>query len=171
MKRESIGMNSQNEASGNTSEKRSMAGELVRKLVTERNEVLVLFCRLAGLDPFEDKPARTTPAELLESFCQKLVDYIAAGHFILYDRILRGEERRDEIRKVAEEVYPAIASTTEAALDFNDKYNCGDHCQITNSLFQDLSKLGEVLAQRIELEDQLARLLCQSCNLRQASAG
>lgn len=164
-------MNSQNEASGNTSEKRRMAGELVRKLVTERNEVLVLFCRLAGLDSFEDKSAKTAPAELLESFCQILVDYIAAGHFILYDRVLRGEERREEIRKVAEEIYPAIAKTTETALDFNDKYNCEDQCQITNSLFQDLSKLGEVLAQRIELEDRLARMLCQSCNLREASAG
>lgn len=163
-------MTSPNEASGNTSDQRRMAGELVRKLVTERNEMLVLFCRLAGLESFEESSPKADPAKVLESFCQILVDYIAAGHFILYDRILRGEERREDIRKAAEELYPAITRTTESALDFNDKYNCGDHCQITGSLFQDLSQLGEMLAQRIELEDKLASMLCRNCNLREPGA-
>lgn len=164
-------MTSQKEPSGNTSEQRKMAGELIRKLVTERNEVLVLFCRLAGLDPFEAKSPKTAPAELLENFCQILVDYIAAGHFVLYDRVVRGEERREDIRRAAEELYPAIAKTTETALDFNDKYNCGDHCPITSGLLDDLSRLGEMLAQRIELEDKLAGMLCRSCNLREAKGG
>ena len=44
-------------------------------------------------------------------------------------------------------------------LDFNDKYNCGDHCELTDSLHDDLSRLGEELAVRIELEDMLLQAL------------
>jgi len=41
------------------------------------------------------------------------------------------------------------------ALDFNDKYDCEDHCTVLDTLSRDLSRLGEEIAQRIELEDKL----------------
>jgi regulator of sigma D len=59
-------------------------------------------------------------------------------------------------------LYPQIASSTEVALDFNDKYDCGDHCEITPSFADDLSLLGETIASRIELEDRLIRNLVES---------
>ena len=151
-------------------DRRNQARNLIRKLFAERADMLVLFCRVAGLEPYAGNKAENHPAKMLEEFCQLLVDYIAAGHFSLYDRIVNGQERRREIITLAEKVYPRIAATTDAALDFNDKYNCGDQCNITNELHDDLSRLGEELAIRIELEDQLAQALCGSYDdqLRQA---
>jgi regulator of sigma D len=142
-------------------ERRAGSQELVQKLVAERTEMLSLYCQLAGLEPYGNgKNSRVKHSqELLQKFCQVLVDYIAAGHFSLYERIVNGTERRQQISALAENLYPRIAKSTEAALDFNDKYDCGDHCEIAASFSDDLSRLGEELAARIELEDKLIRHL------------
>lgn len=142
-------------------ERRTGSRDLVQKLVAERTEMLSLYCQLAGLEPYGNgKNSRARHSqELLQKFCQVLVDYIAAGHFSLYERIVNGTERRQQISALAEKLYPRIAKSTEAALDFNDKYDCGDHCEIAASFSDDLSRLGEDLAARIELEDKLLRQL------------
>ncbi|GAB4510039.1 MAG: Rsd/AlgQ family anti-sigma factor [Sulfuricaulis sp.] len=142
-------------------ERRAGSQEVVQKLVSERTEMLSLYCQLAGLESYGNgKNSRVKHLqELLQKFCQVLVDYIAAGHFSLYERIVNGTERRQQISALAENLYPRIAKSTEAALDFNDKYDCGDHCEIAASFSDDLSRLGEELAARIELEDKLIRQL------------
>lgn len=133
-------------------ERRQASQDLIARLVTERTEMLATFCRLAGIEPYTaDKPVQ----QLLQEFCQILVDYVAAGHFALYERIVAGKERRQELAALAAEVYPRIAKSTDMALDFNDKYDCEDHCTALDSLSADLSQLGEELAARIELEDKL----------------
>lgn len=138
-------------------ERRTGSQELVQKLVVERTEMFTLYGQLAGLKSYGDekKASNKHVPELLQKFCQVLVDYIAAGHFSLYERIVNGTERRQQISALAEKLYPQIANTTEAALDFNDKYDCGDHCAIAASFGDDLSRLGEQLALRIDLEDRL----------------
>jgi regulator of sigma D len=140
-------------------ERRTGSRELVKKLLEERTEMLVLYCRLAGLEPFDEPKRRGSAQKLLQEFCQVLVDYIAAGHFALYERIANGSERREALAVLAAKYYPRIAETTDVALAFNDKYDCEDHCEITPDLAKDLSQLGEQLAARIELEDQLLKLL------------
>jgi regulator of sigma D len=148
-----------------TAERRSVTQDMVQKLIAERTEMLALYCKLGGLEPYnvKGKISRATPApEQLQQFCQVLVDYIAAGHFSLYERIVNGTERRQQLSSLAENLYPEIADTTEAALDFNDKYDCGDHCEITTSFPDDLSKLGEKIAARIELEDKMIKHLAVS---------
>jgi regulator of sigma D len=140
-------------------DRRRSSRDLLKKLVAERTEMLVLYCRLAGLESYSENPGKDSSRKLLQQFCQLLVDYIAAGHFSLYERIVNATERRRDVANLAEELYPRISETTEAALDFNDKYDCGDHCDITASFSDDLSRLGEKLASRIELEDRLLKLL------------
>ncbi len=137
-------------------ERRTGTRELVDKLMAERTQMLVLFCRCAGLEPYNE---RAPVAKVVQEFCQVLVDYIAAGHFALYDRVLNGTERRQEVLRLAEGLYPRIAATTEAAVAFNDKYDCGDPCRDLETLAADLSRLGEELAARIELEDRLIQAL------------
>jgi regulator of sigma D len=136
-------------------ERRTSNQEVIQKLLAERTEMLALYCQIAGLDPFGKNSRGKYTLEMLQKFCQVLVDYIAAGHFSLYERVVNGTERRQKIAGLAEQLYPRIADTTDAALDFNDKYDCGDHCQIAASFDDDLSRLGEELATRIELEDKL----------------
>ncbi len=112
----------------------------------------VLYERLAGVSPY----AGPSPdVGLLNEFVEILVDYIAAAHFGLYERIVNGEERRAGIRSLAEELYPQIASSTDAAVAFNDKYEANHPREMTDELNRDLSSLGEKLAVRIELEDRL----------------
>lgn len=145
---------------GAENERRRGTRDSLAKMVAERTQVLALYWRLAGLDPFGDTAHREPAQKLLQEFCQLLVDYIAAGHFSLYERIVNGTERRREISTLAQDLYPRISATTNAALDFNDRYDCGEDFQLPESFKSDLSRLGEDLAVRIELEDKLiARMI------------
>ena len=65
----------------------------------------------------------------------------------------------DQYLRIADEIYPNIAESTQSFLEFNDKYDCGDHCNHLESLATDLSALGERLADRIEYEDKLIAVL------------
>jgi regulator of sigma D len=125
---------------------------LVAKLLTQRDQVLALMCRLSGVPPFDhEKPS----AVLVTEFCQLLTDYIAATHFGLYQRLEARTERRRPVLDLAVALCPNIAATTELALEFSEKY-CGDRSEGANAdLHADLSRLGEVLARRIEMEDRL----------------
>jgi regulator of sigma D len=146
-----------------TTDRRAGTQAMIQKLVTERTEMLSLFWRLAGIDSLSGDHGtdRKAAQKQLPGFCQVLVDYIAAGHFSLYERIVSGTERRQQVKELAEKLYPRIAESTQHALDFNDRYDCGDHCQITDKFDSDLSKLGEELTLRIEMEDQLIAAMTQ----------
>lgn len=138
-------------------ERRSGTHEMIDKLLAERQEVLVIFCQLAGLQPYSHRD----DSELLQKFCQLLVDYSAFGHFEIYERLIDGRERRARVVAVAREVYPRIAEATEVAVVFNDKYDAADHDLDLDHLDADLSKLGEELAIRIEMEDRIVDALRQ----------
>ena len=134
------------------SERRSGTRALIDKMLSERQRMLVLFERCAGVEPYADE---TPNDELLQEFSQILVDYIASGHFGLYERICEGKERRRGIVTLAEELYPRIADTTQVAVEFNDICEQSNGEDIGGNLMKVLSKLGEELAVRIDLEDQL----------------
>ncbi len=133
-------------------ERRSKTRAMAHKLITERTQMLVLYCRAAGLGV--EKESESTD-QVMEEFCQVLVDYIAAGHFTLYERIASGKERRQSVREIAEQTYPTIAATTEKVVAFNDKYEDKRQRADREQLMRDLSELGEQLAVRVELEDRL----------------
>ena len=114
--------------------------------------MLSLYALLAKQKPFRDV---SDVQMLLQEFCQSLVDYAANAHFQLYRYFAENNERRKEIYDVAASIYPRVLDITNVILDFNDKYDCGDHCSHLHNLEEDLSTLGEVLADRIELEDQV----------------
>jgi regulator of sigma D len=140
-------------------DRRAQTQQMIEKWLRERQEMLVLYCQLAGLEPYTpDKPIKG----LLRDFCQVLVDYIAFGHFEVYDRISRGEERRTRVLRVAEDVYPKVVAVTDLAVAFNDKYETEEKAAELDELDQDLSRLGSELASRIEMEDQLVNALIGS---------
>ena len=133
-------------------DRRSGTRSLIDKMLSERQRMLVLFERLAGVEPYADELPNN---ELLQEFSQILVDYIASGHFGLYERISQGKERRRGIVNLADKLYPRIANTTQVAIEFNDVYEKSNGERMGANLTDLLSKLGEELAVRIELEDQL----------------
>jgi len=137
-------------------ERRSRTREIIDNLVAERQELLVSFCRLAGVEPHpQDKPAGVA----LKEFCQVLVDYSAAVHFEVYTRVAEGKERREPVLRIAKESYPRIAEITQRAVDFNDEYADADDDPLSGPLQEDLSRLGEELALRFEIEDRLFNAL------------
>lgn len=132
------------------------APALIGKLLAKRQETLVFYNRLAGL---RSAPVPNTFQPLLQQFCQALVDYVALWHFEVYECL---EENASDmaccqyIKQLARELCPQIARTTQAAIDFNDRHD-GNQTELEkiDSLRTELSQLGEHLATRIELEDQL----------------
>ncbi|MGK0173468.1 MAG: regulator of sigma D [Gammaproteobacteria bacterium] len=135
-----------------TVERRTGTQQFIDVMIDERQEMWVLYCKVAGLKPF----ACEAPEHgLINQFCQVLVDYISSGHFGLYERIIEGEERRRVVREVAAEVYEQIAKTTDAALGFNDYFEAAGTSAPDTTFSRVLSELGEALATRIELEDRI----------------
>ena len=133
-------------------DRRSGTRSLIDGMLSQRQKMLVLFERCAGVEPYANERPND---ELLQEFSQILVDYIASGHFGLYERISEGKERRRGIVELAEQLYPRIANTTQIAVEFNDIYEKSNGRAIEGDLLKMLSKLGEELAVRIDLEDQL----------------
>jgi regulator of sigma D len=135
-----------------SAERRTNTQDLIEKLLKERQEMLVLFCQVAGLEPYRRSSSLDS---LLQTFCQVLIDYTAFGHFEVFGRISEGNERRSGVIRVANEIYPDFVAASEAAVAFNDKYDISGHALKLDDLAEDLSRLGEEMAVRIELEDQL----------------
>ena len=139
-------------------DRRERLATTIASLERLRQEVVVSYCRLAGVSSFQmrDEERHDVDAEELRRFCQIMVDYTAMGHFEVYQRIIEGKERRQAVKDVAAEVYPRIANTTDYLVDFNDKYDGFDGSGgEVDMLRRDLSKLGEVIAERGELEDRI----------------
>jgi regulator of sigma D len=133
-------------------ERRMQTLQMINELLKGRQQVWSSYCAVAGLESFpRDKPVEA----MLDEFCQLLVDYISLGHFGIYQRITDGTERRRKIIQAAEDVYPRIAETTDTVIEFNDKYEKWSGDEMLAGLNDDLSRLGEVLAARIEFEDKL----------------
>jgi regulator of sigma D len=95
-------------------------------------------------------------------FCTTMMDYLSSGHFEVYEQLLReGSEYDDGGLEKAQQLFPLIQPTTDAALDFNDTYSSlasPTVQQIREFSFQ-LSKLGENIEERFTLEDQLIEVL------------
>ena len=140
-------------------ERRTESHKRIRSLVRSRTETLAMYSKLAQMQPFTDSPE--TPRQL-QRFCQALIDYTAGAHFVLYKYIDDKTERRKPVSAIASQIYPKIVDMTQSILDFNDKYDCENHCDKLDDLAQELSRLGEALADRIELEDELIDVLTKS---------
>ncbi|MCX8048330.1 MAG: sigma D regulator [Methylohalobius sp.] len=137
-------------------ERRRHTDRMVYELLQERKQMWALYWEVAKLKPFDQNQAALR--ETLARFCQLMIDYISLGHFGIYHRIVSGTERRQRVIHAAQALYPEIAQATEIALKFNDLYE-NQNLSDPAVLARELSKLGEALAKRIELEDRLIETL------------
>lgn len=129
--------------------------EIIDRWLEERQQMLVQYCALSGLDQDLSDVQR---GEKLRSFCQILVDYVSAGHFEVYDQLIKEGREFDDADALQEagKLYDVVDKTTEKLLDFNDKYLETDDL---SSLSSDLSLLGEALEVRFSAEDRLISVL------------
>ena len=128
---------------------RPRTAKLIEDMLKQRKRMLVLLAELS----MRKSDASATHA--LREFLEVLIDYIAAGHFGLYARISEGTERRQAVVDTAREIHPRIAATTDVAMEFTEKYEKVEGAGAQPALAVDLSKLGEEITTRIELEDKL----------------
>lgn len=133
-------------------DRRKQSQAKLQALVQTRTETLSLLAELANRQPFSPDPSTE---DTLRRFCQALMDYTASAHFQLYRYIADNRERRGSVLAIAERIYPRIVETTDVILRFNDKYESMSLDNSVEFLDVDLSSLGETLAERIQLEDQV----------------
>jgi regulator of sigma D len=127
---------------------------LIDRWLDDRQKLLSTYCNLLHT---EDVQAHVlpNPKELAE-FCGQLLDYVSLGHFEVYESLIEKNAKQDpDSLLLASNVYPKINKTTDLALAFNDKYASNDEDEEFTSLAKDLSAIGQAIADRFELEDQL----------------
>lgn len=137
-------------------DRRRRAREKLDALVTARTTTLSLLAELASKQPFTPEPSME---KALREFCEALIDYTASAHFQLYRYLADNRERRQSVIALAGELYPRIVETTDQILRFNDKYEGMTLDNSVEFLASDLSRLGECLADRILLEDQVIKAM------------
>lgn len=127
---------------------------LIDTWLTKRQELIVTYCQIAGIPPYEENTHQLPKDEDISEFCTRLVDYVSTGHFEVYREVVSACEVHGESSILhIDELIPQISVSTEMALEFTDKYAENEH---TFDRFDaHLSTLIEGLEQRFELEDQL----------------
>lgn len=130
--------------------------EIIDRWLQERQDMLVQYCALSSLEANAENEALR--GAKLRTLCQILVDYVSAGHFEIYDKLIKeGQQFEDtEALKEAGQLFALVDKTTESILDFNDKYLETDDL---TSLADDLSALGESLEVRFTTEDRMIAVL------------
>ena len=98
---------------------------------------------LVKLNHALDKNLNDLSHAILSRFCDTLVDYLSAGHFQIFQRLVPSAA-----------TYAAIESTTEQAMAFNDRFGNLQRIEI-DTVKQALEVLAQVLGTRFELEDGL----------------
>lgn len=129
---------------------------IIDRWLHERQQLLVSYCELSNVKAFTEE--NVDHQNQLKKLCQILVDYVSAGHFEVYDQLIK--EGRDfgdtQGLKEAASLYETIDQTTETLLDFNDKYLETDDL---TELAEDLSAIGQALEPRFSAEDQMIGVL------------
>lgn len=129
--------------------------KLIDNWLEKRRELIVNYCQIAGLPPFESDNQALPATDAIQEFCNKLVDYVSTGHFEVYKELVsRCETHGQSSLEQAEQIIPKITDTTDISLDFNDKY-AETNDAVLDLFDRHLSTLIEGLEQRFELEDRL----------------
>ncbi len=133
--------------------------------LNERQKLLVHYCKLVGTEKNSQKNENPLPNhDEIVLFCQVMMDYISAGHFEVYEQIVKAcKVNGEQSKALATELYPRIDNTTDTALCFNDKYadldseeNQGKSAdEIFADFEEDLAMVGQALEERFGLEDEL----------------
>lgn len=144
----------------NAKERWGGVSEIIDHWLEERQQLISRFVALPSLKVNGELKAES------EAFCDLLMDYLSSGHFEVYEQLLReGSEFDDGSLEKAQKLFPRIQDSTDYALDIND--NGFDHLtdptvHQVREFADQMSRLGEMLEERFELEDEMIELLHNS---------
>lgn len=128
--------------------------QLIDRWLRGRHELVLAFAKLHDAA----QAGQSTKVEV-QRFCQILMDYLSAGHFEVYEQLNSEAKAFGDTRglELAERIYPRLQEITESALAFNDRCD-RDACDAAE-LSCELTRLGQCLHERFELEDCLIEVL------------
>jgi len=127
---------------------------LIDTWLNKRQELIVAYCQIAGMPPYEKHSHNLPENEDISEFCNKLVDYVSTGHFEIYREVVSACETHGETSVIqVDGLIPKISVSTEMSLEFTEKYAEKEHP--LDNFDAHLSMLIEGLELRFELEDQL----------------
>ncbi len=128
-----------------------------------RQQLIVEYCKLLSIQPNSAQGIVSLPSsDEMASFCGHLVDYISEGHFKIYDMVMdRWKATGFRTNEDIDTAYSKIVLTTEPLLEFTDTYAENSNLE-ESDVIQDLSKMGEILELRFEVEDTLIQLIADS---------
>ena len=84
----------------NLTERVRGSNKLVDRWLHVRKHLLVAYYNLVGIKPGKESYMRLNEKSL-DDFCQSLVDYLSAGHFSIYERILHKLEGNGQLARAA----------------------------------------------------------------------
>ncbi len=129
-----------------------------------RKHLLVAYYNLVGIKPGKESYMRLNE-KALDDFCQSLVDYLSAGHFSIYERILHKLEGNGQLARAArfgrnsKPIPNRLWITTIPAWKPLS-------IRITLEFQQVLSDIGEALEARFVLEDKLILLVLDAARVK-----
>ncbi|WP_298774603.1 sigma D regulator [uncultured Shewanella sp.] len=133
---------------------------LIDQWLNNRRNLLVNYCQIAGLPPYDPIENTLPTFGSIKAFCDLLMDYVSEGHFEIFDQVVTACEKNGTSSQVlAQQLVPQISETTDTALDFNDKYTEAADDNVLFHLDKDLSSLGHAMETRFALEDKLLEVL------------
>lgn len=133
------------------------SNELVDSWLNARNNLLVAYYNVVGIKPGKES-LTALDEKALDDFCHSLVDYLSAGHFNIYERIISEMEGTSPLL-AATQIYPQLEANTQEIMAYYDSHleSAIDHDNCIE-FQQALSGIGEALATRFTFEDQLIML-------------
>jgi regulator of sigma D len=142
------------ESCRNAQERWGGVHQLIDRWLHDRQDLIHSFDSLNG------PQAPKINGEDLQNFCQRLLDYMSAGHFEVYEQLMGEAQAFGDARglELAKQIYPRLEAITAAALNFNDRCENGD-CREGTCLTSELKHLRQQLHERFELEDCLIEVL------------
>ncbi|MBS1207110.1 MAG: anti-sigma factor [Proteobacteria bacterium] len=138
----------------NLTERVGGSNKLVGHWLLVRKQLLVSYYNLVGIKPGKGSYMQLNE-KALDDFCHNLVEYLSAGHFNIYERIISEMEGTNPLL-AATQLYPQLEANTVELMNYYDSSleNAinDDNCL---EFQQALSDIGEALAARFMLEDKL----------------
>lgn len=130
--------------------------KLIDRWLAERKQLVTDYSSLRSREADSSEPDIS-----LQNFCDVLVDYMSAGHFEVYEQLIREAEEFNDLGglELARQLYPRIETITQSAVQFNDQYGESGGTTDESLMQSQLQKLGSLLHERFELEDCLIEVL------------
>jgi len=127
---------------------------IIDRWLEERQQLLVLYCAVTGVHESHTQPLTAAISEFIDI----LVDYVSAGHFEVYQQLIKeGEEFDDQVAvELGHATIAKIQDSTDMALGFQDRFLV---CPNIYEFCSWMERMGPVLETRFELEDQLIESL------------